>query len=127
MAGKFRFEEVMESHVEPSNTTERDTKRRDELVRRRIESKGETIEAQVERINAPKGLSLCFRCTRSHIYRRKADFNVVIRCQQLGHQVADDIEERNQFKQSGQIGIWELMQIAQPILIDGKDSAGFYY
>ena len=123
------LEVALEPVVETVIPNERDVKRREELVRRRIESKGEKIEEQVERLHAPKGMSLCFRCTHSHIYRRKAEFNVVIRCHQLSDcaEVADDITQCNRFKQSGQITIWELMQIAQPILIDGKDSAGFYW
>ncbi len=116
---------------QPVVLNERDQKKREDIIRHRIESKGEAIESQVERLNAPKGTSLCFRCTHSHIYRRKEDFNVVIRCNELtdyAHsQMANDIEECNRFNQSGKLSIWDLMQIAQPIMIDGKDSAGFYW
>lgn len=120
---------LSESSVKTPTTDERDAKKRDEIIRHRIESRGEAIESQVERLNAPKGTSLCFRCTHSHIYRRKVSFTPVIRCHELEgcDEVADDIEECNRFKQTGKLTIWELMQIAQPILIDGKDSAGFYY
>ncbi len=117
--------------VETAGASERDVKKREDIIRHRIESKGEAIESQVERLNAPTGTSLCFRCTHSHIYRRKKNFSVVIRCNELtdyAHsQMADDIEECNRFKQVGKLTIWELMRIAQPIIIDGKDSAGHYW
>lgn len=65
----------------------------------------------------PKGSSLCYRCTRAVIFRRKSmpDHDRVIMCGTLGGPMPPDIEECSAFKRHNELDLYDMAQLAIPI------------
>ena len=74
----------------------------------------------------PKGASLCFRCTHSFIYRRKAnEFNVTIICRSIDQTMPHDIIECSGFGEQNRLDLSDMAQMAR-LIDDRKVSQGPY-
>lgn len=68
---------------------------------------------------------LCFRCRSGMVTRRARDFDPRILCLSINQKMPPDIAECTRFQSSGELTIWELVQIAEVIDVKSSKRVGF--
>lgn len=86
----------------------------------------ERAASNIDQIRIATGHSgLCFRCRHGFVTQRARDLEPAVLCGQIGKPMPPDISACSRFLASGQLTIFELIQMCDPMDILSKQRAGF--
>lgn len=86
----------------------------------------EHAAARIEQIRISTGhTGLCFRCRHGFVTQRQTEMEPRVMCQQIQQRMPPDIHVCSRFQASGQLTIFELIQMCDPMDILTKQRAGF--
>lgn len=86
----------------------------------------EFAAAKIDQIRVSTGQTgLCFRCRHGLFTRRASEQDARVMCSQIGQRMPPDIAVCSRFQAAGQLTIFELINLCDPMDVLSKQRAGF--